>query len=80
MFRLGHIRSRPPINTGKSAVASGDVDGDGHREIFFSSGPIVVELDGVTRRQIATYGSTVQTYRATFPAPYCRNLKVADVR
>src|SRR5262249_54436459 len=44
-----------PFDTGTGvsiqALASGDVDGDGHREIFFSAGSIVVELDGVTRRE-----------------------------
>jgi hypothetical protein len=73
-----------PFDTGAGAsiqaVASGDVDGDGHREIFFSAGSVVVELDGVTRREIARYispsspgpGSTTMTSS-------CMQLKVADI-
>jgi hypothetical protein len=61
------------------AVASGDVDGDGHREIFFSAGPVVVELDGVTRREVARYGTTVTGTSGSNPSPYCTSLKVADI-
>ena len=60
-----------------AAVASGDVNGDGHREIFFSAGPVVVELDGVTRREVARYGTTGTS--GTNPSPNCVSLKVADI-
>ena len=60
-----------------AAVASGDVNGDGHREIFFSAGPVVVELDGVTRREVARYGTTGTS--GTNPGPNCVSLKVADI-
>src|SRR5207302_10620916 len=49
-----------------SAVTSGDVDGDGHREIFFAAGPTVVKLDGVTRREGGRFG--VATSNGTTPA------------
>jgi hypothetical protein len=58
-----------------TAVASGDVNGDGHREIFFSAGQVIVELDGVTRREVARYG----TAAAGSTSPYCTSLKVADI-
>jgi hypothetical protein len=59
------------------AVTSGDVDGDGHREIFFSQGPFLIELDGVNRREIARYGDAGL---GSSPAgPYCTSLKYADV-
>jgi hypothetical protein len=67
------------LGFGIAAVASGDVDGDGHREIFFSSGPVVVELDGVTRREIARYGVAVPNPGGGFNGPFCTNVKVADV-
>ena len=61
-----------------AAVTSGDVDGDGHREIFFAAGPTVVKLDGVTRREVARYG--VATANGTTPAgPYCVGLRYADI-
>ena len=62
-----------------AAVASGDVNGDGHREIFFSAGPVVVELDGVTRREVARYGTTATGASGSNPSPYCVSLKVADI-
>jgi hypothetical protein len=62
-----------------AAVASGDVNGDGHREIFFSAGPVVVELDGVTRREIARYGTTATGTSGSNPNPSCTSLKVADI-
>jgi FG-GAP-like repeat len=62
-----------------AAVASGDVNGDGHREIFFSAGPVVVELDGVTRREVARYGTTVTGTSGSTSSPYCVSLKVADI-
>src|SRR5205807_1283354 len=37
-----------------SAVTSGDVDGDGHREIFFAAGPTVVNLDGGGQRRFGS--------------------------
>ncbi len=60
------------------AVTSGDVDGDGHREIFFSQGPYIIELDGVTRREVHRYGDGGSR---TAPAlgPYCRSLRYADI-
>ena len=61
------------------AVASGDVNGDGHREIFFSAGPVVVELDGVTRREVARYGVTPTATSGSNTSPYCVSLKVADI-
>ena len=61
-----------------SAVTSGDVDGDGHREIFFAAGPTVVKLDGVTRREVGRFG--VATSNGTTPAgPYCVALRYADI-
>jgi hypothetical protein len=35
------------------AVAARDVDGDGHAEIFFSVGAVLVKLDGARRREVA---------------------------
>lgn len=65
-------------NSGIAAVTSGDVDGDGHREIFFASGPAVVKLDGVTRREVARYGQA--TAVGNTPAgPYCVGLRYADI-
>ena len=61
-----------------AAVTSGDVDGDGHREIFFAAGPTLVKLDGVTRREVGRYG--VATANGTTPAgPYCIGLRYADI-
>jgi hypothetical protein len=72
-----------PFDTGSgasiAAVASGDVDGDGHREIFFSAGPVLVELDGVTRREVARYGTTTTPTSGSNPSPNCVSLKVADI-
>src|SRR5581483_6190199 len=73
-----------PFDTGAGAsiqaVASGDVDGDGHREIFFSAGSVVVELDGVTRREIARYISpTSPGPGSTSTSSSCMGLEVADV-
>jgi PKD domain/FG-GAP-like repeat len=65
-------------STAFAAVTSGDVNGDGHREIFFSQGPVIVELDGITRREVARYGN--QGSAATAPlGPYCTALKYADI-
>ena len=50
------------------AVASGDADGDGHREIFFAAGSSIVKLDGVNRREVARY-----------PNVTCTALKYADI-
>jgi hypothetical protein len=61
-----------------TAVTSGDVDGDGHREIFFAAGPTVVKLDGVTRREVARYGSATAN-GATPAGPYCIGLRYADI-
>jgi hypothetical protein len=67
-------------STAFSAVTSGDVNGDGHREIFFSQGPVIVELDGITRREVARYGDQGSVSAGT-PAlgPYCTALKYADI-
>jgi large repetitive protein len=66
-----------PGATNYRAVTSGDVDGDGHREIFFSQGPFLIELDGVNRREVARYGNAGS---GSSPAgPYCTSLKYADV-
>ena len=54
------------------AVGSGDIDADGHHEIFFPSGDVMIRLDGVERRLAAS---------ATVP-PYIydvRNVEVADL-
>lgn len=69
----GNFISAP--NTGFNAVTSGDVNGDGHREIFFSRGPVIVELDGVTRREVARYGNQ----GIGVLGPYCLALKYADI-
>ena len=50
------------------AVASGDADGDGKREIFFASSSYIVKLDGVDRREVARYTNTT-----------CTSLKIADI-
>jgi hypothetical protein len=61
-----------------TAVTSGDVNGDGHREIFFSKGPVIVKLDGITRREVGRYGNPGSaTTGAT--GPYCTALKYADI-
>jgi len=66
------------VNSTIAAVTSGDTNGDGHREIFFSAGPIVVKLDGVTRRELGRFGSA--TPNGSNPAgPYCVGLRYADV-
>jgi hypothetical protein len=72
--------SNSPQSTGFNAVASGDVDDDGHREIFFTQGPVIVKLDGVTRREVARYGDQGSTATGT-PAlgPYCTALKYGDI-
>ena len=62
-----------------TAVASGDVNGDGHREIFFSAGQVIVGLDGVTRREVARYGITAAGTSGSNSSPYCTSLKVADI-
>ncbi|MES1190123.1 MAG: FG-GAP-like repeat-containing protein [Steroidobacter sp.] len=61
-----------------SAVASGDVDGDGHREIFIADGPVVVKLDGVTRRETGRFG-VVAANGNTPAGPYCTALRYADI-
>jgi REJ domain len=68
-------------STGFSAVTSGDVNDDGHREIFFSEGPVIVELDGVTRREVARYGNQGSAPGGSAAAlgPYCSALKYADI-
>ena len=60
------------------AVASGDVDGDGHREIFFSAGTVLVKLDGVTRLETGRYGTPTQS-NGTPTSPYCMALRYGDV-
>ena len=60
------------------AVASGDVDGDGHREIFFSAGTVLVKLDGVTRLESGRYGSPSPP-NGSPTAPYCVGLRYGDV-
>jgi hypothetical protein len=67
-------------SAGFNAVTSGDVDGDGHREIFFAQGPVIVKLDGVTRREVARYGDQGSTVAGTLPlGPYCTALKYGDI-
>ena len=67
-------------SAGFNAVASGDVDGDGHREIFFAQGPVIVKLDGVTRREVARYGNQGSAVAGTPPVgPYCTALKYGDI-
>ncbi len=46
-----------PDSSPITAVASGDADGDGHREIFFAAGSAIVKLDGVDRREAARYSN-----------------------
>jgi hypothetical protein len=41
-------------NSTKTALATGDVDGDGPHEIFVSAGRVITKLDGVDRRREAT--------------------------
>jgi hypothetical protein len=57
-----------PDSSPIAAVASGDADGDGHREIFFAAGSSIVKLDGVNRREVARY-----------PNVTCTALKYADI-
>jgi hypothetical protein len=67
-------------SAGFNAVASGDVDGDGHREIFFAQGPVIIKLDGVTRREVARYGDQGSTVAGTSPlGPYCTALRYGDI-
>jgi hypothetical protein len=54
-----------------SAVAARDLDGDGRPEIFFSSGDLLVELDGVDRREVARLDSN--------GAVACVDLELVDV-
>lgn len=61
-----------------SASTSGDVDGDGHREIFFAAGPVIIKLDGVTRRETGRFGVAVSTSTAQ-AGPYCTALRYADI-
>ncbi len=68
----------PGSNASVVAVASGDVDGDGQREIFFASGPFVVKLDGVTRRETARFGAAAAS-GSTPAGPYCSALRYADL-
>jgi hypothetical protein len=60
-----------PIKTDYSnvvrAVAARDLDSDGRQEIFFSKGPVLVRLDGVSRRE------------AVRSSLSCRALEVADL-
>jgi hypothetical protein len=57
-----------PDSSSITAVASGDADGDGHREIFFAAGSAIVKLDGVDRREAARYSNIS-----------CTALKFADI-
>lgn len=57
-----------PDGSAISAVASGDTDNDGKREIFFAAGSFIVKLDGVNRRETARITQTT-----------CTALKVADI-
>jgi hypothetical protein len=65
-------------STSFAAVTSGDVNGDGHREIFFSQGPVTIKLDGITRREVARYGNPGSATTAA-TGPYCTALKYADI-
>ncbi len=61
-----------------SAVTSGDVDGDGHREIFFAAGQFIVKLDGITRRETGRYNIAPNTSPTQF-GPTCPGLRYADI-
>ncbi len=64
-----------PFDPGKSdavgAVAAADLNGDGRQEIFFATADILVRLDGVSRRVVATYDGA--------RTAYCRDLELADL-
>ncbi len=62
-----------------SAVASGDVDGDGRREIFFASGNLIVQLDGVNRREAARFGGVLSDLGGPTALVTWKALKFADV-
>jgi hypothetical protein len=66
-------------NAGFGAVTSGDVDGDGHREIFFVQGPLIIKLDGVTRREVGRYGDPGSLSGSPATGPFCTALKYADI-
>jgi hypothetical protein len=55
----------------RSAMVSGDVDGDGRHEIFVASGETLTKLDGVTRRAVAT--------RELRSNEACADLSLADL-
>jgi hypothetical protein len=77
---IADANSSSPLGAGFNAVTSGDVDGDGHREIFFTQGPVIVKLDGVTRREVARYGDQGSTTAGTAAlGPYCTALKYGDI-
>ena len=54
-----------------TALATGDVDGDGKQEIFVAARETIVKLDGVQRRVAAT--TTLDAWS------YCRDLQYADL-
>lgn len=65
--------------SGVSAVASGDIDGDGYRAIFFTEGRILVKLDGLTRREVARFGQDLSAMNGPQTAVTWSALNVADV-
>jgi hypothetical protein len=69
----------PGSASGISAVASGDVDQDGHREIFFTTGTVLVALDGANRREYGRFGSDLAAMNGPKRAVTWNALKCLDV-
>jgi len=48
------VETQYSYNAGRASLATGDVDGDGHHEIFTAVGRTITKLDGIERRPVAT--------------------------
>lgn len=69
----------PGSNAAISAVAAGDVSGDGKQEIFFATGTLVISLDGTTRQERNRFGSDLTQLGGPQVLPTWTGLKLADV-